>query len=105
MNMAAKAEKSVANVISLFGVQPEVEEEEVPVGIAPARQRCSPCGRLGSGQLGRADGQGEGLAHHRPRKDGQDDAHPLHGRGDDERRPSGRDRRCGPDKRHAGQLL
>jgi len=32
--MALKAEKSVANVISLFGTQPEIEEDEVPVGIA-----------------------------------------------------------------------
>ena len=30
----AREAKSVANVISLFGTQPEVEEEEVPVGIA-----------------------------------------------------------------------
>jgi hypothetical protein len=34
MIMAAKAERSVANVIALFGTQPEVEEEEVPVGVA-----------------------------------------------------------------------
>lgn len=32
--MAAKAERSVANVIALFGTQPEVDEEEIPVGIA-----------------------------------------------------------------------
>jgi len=32
--MAAKAERSVANVIALFGTQPEVEEDEIPVGIA-----------------------------------------------------------------------
>ena len=32
--MAAKAERSIANVIALFGTQPEVEEEEIPVGIA-----------------------------------------------------------------------
>jgi hypothetical protein len=32
--MAVKAEKSAANLISLFGTQPEIEEDEVPVGVA-----------------------------------------------------------------------
>ena len=32
--MALKAEKPLANVISLFGRQPEIEEEEVAVGVA-----------------------------------------------------------------------
>jgi polynucleotide 5'-kinase involved in rRNA processing len=34
MNMVVKAEKSAIHAISLFGTQPEIEEDEVPVGIA-----------------------------------------------------------------------
>ena len=34
---AAKAEKPLLNVISLFGTQPEVDEEEIPVGISNQR--------------------------------------------------------------------
>jgi hypothetical protein len=48
MNMAAKAEKTVANVISLFGTQPEIEEDEVPVGVAlraNAAPRAAPLAR------------------------------------------------------------
>lgn len=34
--MAARADKSIANVVTLFGTQSEVDEEEIPVGIAPS---------------------------------------------------------------------
>lgn len=33
----AKAEKPAANVISLFGTQPDIEEEEIPVGLSSQR--------------------------------------------------------------------
>ena len=52
--MVAKAEKTTANVITLFGTQPEADEEEIPVGIAPrvgqmARAVAAPAGLMDLG--------------------------------------------------------
>lgn len=37
--MVAKAEKITANVVTLFGTQPEVDEEEIPVGLTSSAVR------------------------------------------------------------------